>query len=66
MDNDRCGRLSLLAQPGQGGLVRENSRGGWLRLVVFLVADGLSFSQAEQQSGTLIVAGHAGQRQLPR
>jgi hypothetical protein len=65
MANDRCGGFRFVST-WAGGLVRGNSRGGWLRLVVFLVGDRLSFSQAEQQSGTLIAAGHAGQGQLPR
>ena len=31
--------------------MRGNSRGGWLRLVLCLVADGLSFSQADRCFG---------------
>jgi hypothetical protein len=33
----------------------------WLTLVGLLMAPGLGFSQADQQSGTLIVSGHSGQ-----
>jgi hypothetical protein len=41
--------------------MRGIARGGWLTLVVLLIATGVGFSQAEQQDGALIVSGHAGQ-----
>jgi hypothetical protein len=53
MANDRCGRLSLSAQPGKGGLVRENSRGGWLRLVVGeLASEQQPYATVPMRSGS--------------
>lgn len=41
--------------------MRGIAHGGWLTLVVLLIAAAPGFSQAQQQKGTFIVAGHAGQ-----
>jgi hypothetical protein len=41
--------------------MRGIANGRWLRLVGLLILPGLAFSQADQQSGTLIVSGHPGQ-----
>jgi hypothetical protein len=40
--------------------MRGIARGGWLTLVVLSIVTVSGFSQAAQQIGTLIVAGHTG------
>jgi hypothetical protein len=41
--------------------MRGIAHGGWLTLAVLVIVPGLGLSQADQQSGTLIVSGHPGQ-----
>ena len=41
--------------------MRGIALGGWLPPVVLLMAAATGFSQAAQQKGTLMVAGHSGQ-----
>jgi hypothetical protein len=41
--------------------MRRIGRGGWLTLAGLLIVPGPGFSHADQQSGTFVVSGHAGQ-----
>jgi hypothetical protein len=41
--------------------MRGITRGGWLTLAVLLIVPGFGLPQADQRSGTLMVAGHTGQ-----
>lgn len=60
----REGRPERLVLDGnRGGIMQRIVRGSRFGLVVLLMLPGVGFSQAGQQAGTLIVAGHA--RQAP-
>jgi hypothetical protein len=50
----------------RGGMMRGITHGGWLTLVVLLIAAAPGFSQAQQQKETFIVAGHTGKAPVTR
>jgi hypothetical protein len=50
----------------RGGIMRGITHGGWLTLVVLLIAAAPGFSQAQQQKGTFMVAGHTGKAPVTR